>query len=150
MLLSSRNCSWICLLIKKEVIAIYYICPVETICYIGAFIQWSLMEDQQLKALIAESLKEVKDSFAKDLHDMRCFFQEMEEKIVLVYKLTSHWWGLGPKRSVDRRDPCKWYQSRGSEGMDGCVRSSRYDKMIKRSARVSSWCKMIWRIRWCN
>ena len=40
------------------------------------------MEDQQLNALIAESMKEVKDSFAKDLADMRCFFQEMVGKIV--------------------------------------------------------------------
>ncbi|KAH0653300.1 hypothetical protein KY289_030978 [Solanum tuberosum] len=40
------------------------------------------MEDQQLKALIAESMKEVKDSFAKDLADMRGFFQKMVGKIV--------------------------------------------------------------------
>ncbi|KAH0717613.1 hypothetical protein KY285_013644 [Solanum tuberosum] len=42
------------------------------------------MEDQQLKALIAESMKEVKDSFANDLADMRGFFQEMVGKIVLM------------------------------------------------------------------
>ncbi|PHT95315.1 hypothetical protein T459_03197 [Capsicum annuum] len=52
------------------------------LCYIGALVERFLMEDQRLKALVKESITEVKESFSKNMADIRYLLQEVVQKFI--------------------------------------------------------------------